>query len=404
MIDTLNLYEKIFQAMQIGTIQAVMDATHKCVGVPILAVDLSYNLLGCSPQTKTGDTNWDYLIENHKLESDAIVDLYNEGVMQSVGKNKAPYIIDWGANEAFPKIQGVIKINNIVEGYVTMLCSREQLTDEYRNAMKTVMEACSLLLKNNGSESGMNEAYQKTFALELFSGQIKTREQLTNWFNTVKFKLEPPFRILTMRNELSNERNVLSYISKSVNQLIPHQMHMILNNVLYVLQYDISDKQSNFEIEKVFGNVLEKFNVICGISNEFANLIDIPIYQKQANDAMEYGIGTVKTKVSYYRDCYLQAILIPRSKEMPECSYISPILEILEKYDSDHTADFALTLKAYINNLCNTTETAKQLNIHRNTLLYRISKIEEITGASIHNYKTFLHLIISFYMIDHSVL
>lgn len=39
------------------------------------------------------------------------VQLYTDGIMQSVNEKEAPYIVDWGAaTEEFPKILGVIKI------------------------------------------------------------------------------------------------------------------------------------------------------------------------------------------------------------------------------------------------------------------------------------------------------
>ena len=65
-----------------------------------------------------------------------------------------------------------------------------------------------------------------------------------------------------------------------------------------------------------------------------------------------------------------------------------------------HSTDFLITLRAYTDNLCNTADTAKELHIHRNTLLYRLNKIEELTHSSLRDPETFMHLIISFYMMD----
>lgn len=42
------------------------------------------------------------------------------------------------------------------------------------------------------------------------------------------------------------------------------------------------------------------------------------------------------------------------------------------------------------------------MHIHRNTLLYRINRLEEITDSPIKGYETFIHLMISFYMIDYN--
>ena len=104
--------------------------------------------------------------------------------------------------------------------------------------------------------------------------------------------------------------------------------------------------------------------------------------------------------VHYYESLYLPAILAPRLSQMPRTNYISPAIPLLEEYDSENSTEFLKTLEAYTKNLFRTSETAAQLHIHRNTLLYRVQKIEEIGDFSLKDYSTVLHLMISFYMLD----
>ena len=111
--------------------------SYAIVGVPILAVDIMYNLLGAAPQDKTGDYYWDYLLEHKGYETDMTVRLYSDGIMQTVNEKEAPYIVDWGAaTEELPKILGAfIKVNHIVEGYVVMQCKKGEITEERMRAM-----------------------------------------------------------------------------------------------------------------------------------------------------------------------------------------------------------------------------------------------------------------------------
>ena len=80
---------------------------------------------------------------------------------------------------------------------------------------------------------------------------------------------------------------------------------------------------------------------------------------------------------------------------MPKSNYLSPVITTIMDYDARHSTDFLDTLKAYI-----LQKTAELLHIHRNTLLYRINKIEELTNSSLEDYETMMHLMISFYMMD----
>ena len=52
-------------------------------------------------------------------------------------------------------------------------------------------------------------------------------------------------------------------------------------------------------------------------------------------------------------------------------------------YDKKNGTNLVQVLQTYLVHERNTTETAKALFIHRNTMLYKIHKIEEVIGCSL---------------------
>lgn len=400
-IDFLRLYEEMFKILPSGNIQELLDTCYEIVGIPILAVDIMYNVLGISPQTKTGDYQWDYLLENRGYETDMIVQLYEEGIMQSVNNNEAPYIVDWGSCKDAPKIQGIIRVNDIVEGYVTMNCQNITITPDKMKAMEIIQNTCAFFFKDSSSESSMHYIYLKTFTGELFHHRIHSRKQLDLWFKDTGIRLETPYRIVAVSTDEANEKNVLSYIQKTILQFFPCQLALIQHNTLLILQYNLNITKNAKASEKQFHTILEKFNAHCGVSNYFDDLLEIANYQMQAEDAMKLSRAlNVPYRVAYYEDYYLPAILLPRVQQMPQCNYLSPTITKVQEYDKIHSTDFLPTLRAYISRLCNTAETSEYLHIHRNTLLYRLSKIEELCDISLRDAHTFMHLMISFYMME----
>jgi DNA-binding PucR family transcriptional regulator len=172
--------------------------------------------------------------------------------------------------------------------------------------------------------------------------------------------------------------------------------------VLYLLQYNLDHKLPDTD-KRIYG-LLAKFNAHCGISNPYRDLLETPDYQIQAENALTLGYHLDKTgtsRIYYYRDYYLSAILAPRIEQMPQNNYISPIIRTIQDYDEKHDTDFLATLQVYVTHLYDTAETSEELHIHRNTLLYRIHKIEELTGSSLKDYETFMHLMLSFYMMSY---
>ncbi|MBQ6701028.1 MAG: helix-turn-helix domain-containing protein, partial [Oscillospiraceae bacterium] len=76
-------------------------------------------------------------------------------------------------------------------------------------------------------------------------------------------------------------------------------------------------------------------------------------------------------------------------------------IEAIQQYDADNNSELLLTLEKYLYYVDDPVSAAKSLNIHRNTLLYRINKIKELTGLDLSNgderFKVQLYLKLSHY-------
>lgn len=378
-----------------------MEICYEIVGVPIMTVDVTYNLFGIAPAKKMNDYLWDYLVENRSYNTEMAILMYEEGFMQSVNEKKAPYVVDWGTdNEDFPKIMGVMKVNDIIEGYVIMRCTKEQITSERMKAMEIIQDILAIFFKDNDSENSMHYTYQKVFIGELLNNRIHTRKQLDIWFQNIGYDFHGPYRILTISTDNVREKNVLSYIRKTIQQFFPYHFALIQHNVLYILEYNLNISAQI--MKKQFNLILLKFNAHCGISNYFYDLLETSGYQMQAEDALVFGKKACQeSRMYYYEDFYLPSILTPRIEQMPLNNFLSPVITKITDYDKKYSTDFLSTLYTYVKHLRNTGKTAEELHIHRNSLLYRINRIEEITNSSIEDYETFLHLAISFYMMDY---
>lgn len=78
--------------------------------------------------------------------------------------------------------------------------------------------------------------------------------------------------------------------------------------------------------------------------------------------------------------------LLVRLRETPELwAFYRETLAKLADYDQRQRADLIKTLEAYFNNLGNLRATSEALHVHRNTLLYRLDRIKEISGMDLDN-------------------
>ena len=76
---------------------------------------------------------------------------------------------------------------------------------------------------------------------------------------------------------------------------------------------------------------------------------------------------------------------------------------ILKLQESDRTqnTDYMKTLKVYLDNQQNATQTAKELYIHRSTFLYRMERITDLLESDLQDPEEVLYLSLSFRILNY---
>ena len=75
---------------------------------------------------------------------------------------------------------------------------------------------------------------------------------------------------------------------------------------------------------------------------------------------------------------------------------LHPALKALREYDRRHHTAFYDTLHIYLKNERNIAETARELNLHRNSLLYRLKRLEELLKENLDDPVVRLHILLSY--------
>ena len=130
-----------------------------------------------------------------------------------------------------------------------------------------------------------------------------------------------------------------------------------------------------------FLEYLRRNNASCGLSRAFIDISDVPLCFDQALFAVTTGSKLDPSAVFYdYEDYYAEHIIHYAERFLPENLLLSPQLRMLCEHDRDKGSSFIVTLRAYLANINNLNQVADKLHIHRNTLFYRLRKIEDLTG------------------------
>ncbi len=149
---------------------------------------------------------------------------------------------------------------------------------------------------------------------------------------------------------------------------------------------------------------------VIGVSQRFTNILDAPKACANALTAAnigaemnENGIFTrVPDRTVFFFWQTMPLAMIRDVNSVTDVQkYVDPIVSDLIKYDADHNTDYAYSLYCYLTFNCNMSEAAQKANIHKNTMVYRIRRIEEMFNISLtdpfHTFRLHLSFIILLY-------
>lgn len=109
--------------------------------------------------------------------------------------------------------------------------------------------------------------------------------------------------------------------------------------------------------------------------------------------------SAAKESVEFYEHSFPEPVFA-LLRERSDMSMVLPpeLLGLLEE-DEPEKADYCKTLKTYLYRFLDQTEAAKQLSIHRNTLVYRLNRIEQRLSADLSDPKQCLKYLTAIQML-----
>lgn len=116
----------------------------------------------------------------------------------------------------------------------------------------------------------------------------------------------------------------------------------------------------------------------CAVSYPFYNIMELCIPASQCALTLK-AAARQKGGIYHCSEYALDYIYSVLSSHVSK-AIVHPALPLLRENDKESHNDLYQTLYAYLTHNCNLAHTARFLNLHRNSLLYRLHKIQDLTG------------------------
>jgi len=156
-----------------------------------------------------------------------------------------------------------------------------------------------------------------------------------------------------------------------------------------VLVKYLSDEENDYRSTVDYADFLAQslreelgLEVVVGVGGKVRELKDVAFSYEQASAALRYAdVFGGKGNVHSYREFMLVKML----EGIPETKLAEYLSELMDESTEEIFEDEEMlgTAEEFLQSSLNVSETSRNLYMHRNTLLYRLDKIEKATGLNI---------------------
>lgn len=178
-----------------------------------------------------------------------------------------------------------------------------------------------------------------------------------------------------------------SYVINYLKRVLPLE-HMFEHEGNVVLIKDIRNYNC-VELGRVssFENLLRTCMACCGISSTLDALEQIPAAYKQSLAAIRLGklMRLEDGPIFFYKNYYYYHMLEIVNQEMDLTMIYYKELKGLMEEDAKHNTNHFQFLEILLKNNMSVTDTAAELFLHRNSVIYRMKKLEQIMKIDFDN-------------------
>lgn len=309
-----------------------------------------------------------------------IVATTEESMVNTVIENADIFIQSPAENQLVQGYQYFKVFDNGSPEYIVMIKGEDE--EAYRIGKITAFQIQNLLVaykeRFDGDNFIKNLLFDNLLLVDIYSRAKKLRIE-----NNV------PRVVFLIETEIDKEFNVVEIV-RSIFPTKQKDFVTAVDEKSIILVKELKEKDSKEEIDQISKHIYDTLSaeamtsVYVAIGTVVNDLKNVSASYKEAKMALEVGkIFEENKKIVNYEQLGIGRLIY--QLPAPLCKMF--INEVLHGLSMDQFDEETLTTvnKFFENNL-NVSETSRQLYIHRNTLVYRLDKLQKMTGLDLRNF------------------
>ncbi len=290
----------------------------------------------------------------------------------------------------------ILKVEKRMAGYLSLIDDRNKLDEFTRLVMLAGADVCAIELAKTRAIAFAVEQVRGDWIQMWLSGTPADDEMLITRAKQVGFEPDATYAVAAFRAHSGNSSSIPleslaslvrdDMVRRHINGAVGLYVDVIV--ALYPLEDSMPVARIGIVVEGIREQLAQRLpgGAAAGISRPVRGLVALRDAYSEARDAMsiasELGDGETTT---FYGDLKLfQFLLAVRKRNLTDLrDFYVETLDPLVEYDERKQADLIRTLSGFFDANGNLAKAAQDLDVHRNTLVYRLERISELTGMNL---------------------
>ncbi|OCA81625.1 PucR family transcriptional regulator [Bacillus sp. FJAT-27225] len=372
------------------SLDEIADRISEVLHCPITIEDVNHRLLAYSTHDDRTDPARVATIMGRRVPEKVINSLWKNGVIPQLLNSRDPVRIKTvGEIGLGDRVAISVWKNDELLGFIWALEIGETLGEEGMNLLKRAAEATKNKLVQVQARKHKRDEQSHEFFWKLLTGHYHSNEEVRKHFQSLK--MTPPSSYAVMVFMFSND------ITRENERQVAYQLRTIQKPAVLVHTFDqqqlvmfISlegDKNPidtlNVFSEQFIYKMMDRYDIphlVQGFSGIYSDYLQIEKAFREASKvlAIKHKFPAETEEIHCYQNLGIYKYLDFLLEKTTKSELGNPALKKLHEYDRKNHTDLAQTLEMYLNKDCNIQDTAKALNVHINTLNYRLKRLSEI--------------------------
>lgn len=395
-----EIHNKLLEVVLAGLgIPSVCQALSQLVGNPVLIVERGSNLLSSSWPASSEDEppdKWDLEIMLN-LES-------HEEDLFSLNPHRGHRFELHLENTKQDIVIALVEINGSISGYLAILESCRKLDEQDLMALEHASTIVALVFVKEKAVYEAERQIRGELLEDLISGNFRYEEAVIRRASYLNFNLNARLVVFNididrferyLTKEAHRDENHIQEVKSDILQVV-HSVFldypggaMLLaksDSVTGLVRLSTRDgmKLLRAKIEEIMAKITVKFpklKISAGVGRSFSGVRSIKQSYEEALAALRVGrFMHGPASLTFFEDLGPYLFLYELKDSSAMQSFYQETLGKIMVYDQQNNTELLKTLDYYFKNDCNLRLTAESLYIHKNSVIYRVKKIEEITG------------------------